>query len=99
MTSSAMTTSNAHTTMNAMAANMTAEMMIVINQIIKFHSELQKGESIKVITTLDNYTTYINRTDLIKKVNDDVLCIFRANDAKVALNCNYVVSCSVVRRL
>ena len=99
MTSSAMTTSNVHTTMNVMAANMTAEMMIVINQIIKFHSELQKGESIKVITTLDNYTTYINRTDLIKKVNDDVLCIFRANDAKVALNCNYVVSCSVVRRL
>jgi hypothetical protein len=71
----------------------------MINQLIKFHSELQKGESIKVITTLDNYTTYINRTDLIKKVNDDVLCVFRANDAKVALNCNYIVSCCVVRRL
>jgi hypothetical protein len=71
----------------------------MINQLIKFHSELQKGESIKVITTLDNYTTYINRTDLIKKVNDDVLCIFRANDAKVAINTNYIVSCCVVRRL
>ena len=94
-----MTTSNVHTTTNAMAANMTAEMMIVINQIINFHVGLEKGESIKVITTLDNYTTYINRTDLIKKVNDDVLCVFRANDAKVAINTNYIVSCCVVRRL
>ena len=71
----------------------------MINQIIKFHSDLNKGESIKIITCLDNYVTYINRTDLIKKANDDVLLIFRANDAKVAINTNYIVSCCVVRRL
>lgn len=75
------------------------EMMIMINQIIKFHSDLNKGEAIKVITSLQGYTTYISRTDLLKKVNDEVLCIFRANDAKVALNCNYVVSCCVIKEL
>lgn len=74
------------------------EMMIMINQIIKFHSDLNKGEAIKVITSLQGYTTYISRTDLLKKVNNDVLCIFRADDGKIALNCKYIVSCCVVRR-
>ena len=84
--------------MTVLTVGSTAEMMIMINQIIKFHSTLNKGESIKVITCLDNYTTFINRTDIIKKINDDVLCIFRANDAQVALNSNYIVACCIVRR-
>ena len=70
----------------------------MINSILKFHSELEKGESVKIITALDNYTTYINRTDLIKE-DGNILKIFRSNGAKVALNVNYVVSICVVRRL
>jgi len=90
---------NAHSFSSVKNAVGIVEMMIMINQIIKFHSGLEKGETIKVITALDNYVTYISRTDLLKKVDDEVLCIFRANDAKVALNCNYVVSCCVIKGL
>ena len=90
---------NAHSFLSVMNVVGIVELMIVINQIIKFHSGLEKGEAIKVITALDNYVTYISRIDLLKKVNNDVLCIFRANDAKVALNCNYVVSCCVIKEL
>ena len=70
----------------------------MIDRITKFHSELKKGESVKIITALDNYHTYINRTDIIKP-DDGVLEIYRANGAKVALNTDYVVSICVVRRL
>ena len=71
----------------------------MIDRITKFHQELNKGESVKIITTLDNYTTYINKTDVIKADRTDgVLEIYRANDAKVALNVDYVVSCCVIRR-
>jgi len=90
---------NAHSFSNVKNAVGIAEMMIVINQIIKFHSELQKGEVIKVITALDSYSTYISRTDLIKKVNDNVLCVFRANGAKVAINTEYIISCCVIKEL
>ena len=90
---------NAHSFSSVKNVAGIVELMIMINQIIKFHSGLEKGETIKVITALDNYVTYISRTDLLKKVNDEVLCIFRANDAKVALNCNYVVSCCVIKEL
>ena len=69
----------------------------MITAIIKFHSELSKGESVKIITTLDNYTTYINRTDLIK-ADDNLLYIFRANGAKVAINTNFIISCCTVVR-
>lgn len=77
----------------------TAEMMIMINQIFKFHSDLNKGETIKVITSLQGYTTYISRIDLLKKVNDNVLCVFRANGAKVAINTDYIISCCVIKEL
>lgn len=93
------TPKNAHSFSNVKNVAGIVELMIMINQIIKFHSDLNKGETIKVITSLQGYTTYISRTDLLKKVNNDVLCIFRANDAKVALNCNYVVSCCVIKEL
>lgn len=90
---------NAHSFSSVKNVTGIAEMMIVINQIIKFHSELQKGEVIKVITALDSYSTYISRTDLIKKVNDNVLCVFRANGAKVAINTEYIISCCVIKEL
>lgn len=69
----------------------------MIKHIVKFHQELNKGESIKIITALDNYTTYINRTDLIKP-SGNVLEVYRANGAKVAINTQYVVSICVIRR-
>ena len=90
---------NAHSFSSVKNAVGIAEMMIVINQIIKFHSELQKGEVIKVITALDSYSTYISRTDFIKKVNDNVLCVFRANGARVAINTEYIISCCVIKEL
>lgn len=72
----------------------------MIDRISKFHSELEKGESVKIITALDNYTTYLNRTDVIKPDPvDGVLEIYRANGAKVALNVDFVVSICVVVRL
>lgn len=69
----------------------------MIKHIVKFHQELGKGESIKIITALDNYTTYINRTDLIKP-SGNVLEVYRANGAKVAINTQHVVSICVIRR-
>lgn len=68
----------------------------MINQIHQFHSELEKGQYVKIITSLDNYVTYVNRTDIIK-ANGHILKIFRANGAKVAINCQYVVACCVVK--
>ena len=67
----------------------------MINQIIKFHKELQKGETVKIITSLPDYKTYINRTDVLKQ-EKDILLILRANGAKVAINCQYIVSCCVI---
>lgn len=71
----------------------------MINQITNFHSNLEKGETIKVMTVLPEYVTYINRTDLIKVGGNDVLLVFRANGAKVAINTNHVVMCCVVREM
>jgi hypothetical protein len=82
-----------------MVVGSTAEMMIMINQIIKFHSGLEKGQAIKVITVLDDYSTFINRTDIIRKCNDSLLLILRANGAKVAINTDYIISCCVIQRL
>jgi hypothetical protein len=69
----------------------------MITQIIKFHQELKKGESVKIITILSDYETYVNKTDLLKIENRKLL-IFRANGAKVALNNKYIVACCVVER-
>ena len=69
----------------------------MINNITKFHKELKKGESVKIITALPEYNTYINRTDVIK-TDGDILLIFRANGAKVAINTNYIVSICVIVR-
>ena len=69
----------------------------MIDQIQEFHSDLEKGQYVKIITILDNYVTYVNRTDLLKEESSNLLLIFRANGAKVALNTDYVVSCSIVK--
>lgn len=71
----------------------------MINQIIKFHSGLEKGQAIKVITASDDYITFIKRTDIIRKCNDNLLLILRANGAKVAINTDYIISCCVIERL
>ena len=72
--------------------------MSMINQIQAFHSTLKKGQTVKIITALDNYSTYVNRTDILKDDNG-LLLIIRANGAKVILNCDYVVAACVVERL
>ena len=69
----------------------------MITQIIKFKKKKKKGESVKIITLLPGYETYVNRTDLLKIENRKLL-IFRANGAKVALNNRYIISCCVVER-
>lgn len=91
-------TPNVLMTTSVKPVGLTVEMMIMINQIIKFHADLKKGESVKLIMARDDYSTFIGRTDLIKKVNEDTLCVFRANGAKVALNSNYIVACCVIER-
>ena len=70
----------------------------MINQIQKFHLELQKGQTVKIMTSIDGYSTYVNRTDILKDV-DGKLLILRANGAKVILNPEYVVMACVVERL
>ena len=69
----------------------------MINQITKFHKELKKGESVKIMFHND-FETYINRTDLIKQ-EGKILLIFRANGARVAYNTDYVVQACIVERL
>ena len=70
----------------------------MITQIVKFHQELEKGQSVKIITTISDYQSYVNRTDLLR-IEGRKLLIFRANGAKVALNNRYIVACCVVERL
>ena len=69
----------------------------MIDIIVKFHENLTKGETIKIITALDNYTTYLNRTDLIK-ANGEILEVYRANGAKIAINTQYIVSVCVIEQ-
>ena len=71
------------------------EMILMITEIIKFHSQLNKGEAVKIITT--QYETYIDKTDLVK-IERRHLLIFRADGCKIAINNRYIVACCVVRR-
>ena len=71
----------------------------MIDQIQEFHLTLKKGQYVKIITSLPDYVTKVDRTDVLKDV-DGKLLILRANGAKVILNCDYVVSaCVIVGRL
>ena len=70
----------------------------MIDRIEDLHSKLQKGESIKILTSLPEYTTYISRTDLIR-IDDNVLEIYRANDSIVFINTDHIVMCCLIRRL
>ena len=70
----------------------------MINHIINLHKELPKGKYVKIITSNPNYTTKVDRTDVLK-ADGDVLRVFRANSAQVAINCNFVVMCCIVERL
>lgn len=69
----------------------------MIDSIVKFHSNLNKGECVKIITGLKGYETYVDRTDLLKE-NGDILEIYRSNGAKVAINTNFIISCCVIVR-
>ena len=68
----------------------------MINQILQFHTDLKKGETVKIITSLPDYKTYINRTDVLKQ-DGDILIILRANGARVAINSHYIVSCCIIQ--
>ena len=67
----------------------------MINQIQEFHLTLKKGQYVKIITSLPDYVTKVDRTDVLKDV-DGKLLILRANGAKVILNCDYVVAACVI---
>jgi hypothetical protein len=69
----------------------------MINQIISFHKELKKGESVKILTGLKDYVTYINRTDILKQ-DGNILIILRANGGRVAINTDFVISCCIIER-
>ena len=70
----------------------------MINQIIAFHKDLQKGQTVKIITGLKDYVSYVNRTDILKQ-DGDILIVFRANGGKVAINCTFVVASCIVERI
>ena len=70
----------------------------MINHVQEFHLTLKKGQTVKIITALDNYTTYVNRTDVLKDV-DGKLLILRANGARVILNPDYIVAACIIERL
>lgn len=69
----------------------------MINSILKFHSDLEKGQAVKIILT--TYETYINRTDLLKKQSENIIWVLRANGGKVAINTDYIISCCTIERL
>ena len=70
----------------------------MIQHISDLHSTLDKGATIKVVTTLPNYVSYINRTDIIRTV-DGVLEVYRANGAIVIINPQYIVMCCVIEKV
>ena len=69
----------------------------MVDQILQFHSDLEKGQTVKIITALDNYTTYVNRTDVLKDVDGNLL-ILRANGARVIINPDYIVAACIIER-
>ena len=69
----------------------------MINSILKFHSDLEKGQTVKIILT--THETHINRTDLLKKQSENIIWVLRANGGKVAINTDYIISCCTIERL
>ena len=70
---------------------------MMIDQIQKLHLELKKGQRVKVITSVPDYTTTFDRRDVLKEV-DGLLLILRVNGGKVILNCDYIVSACIIER-
>lgn len=96
-TTQAWNTLHALTIITVTVVNTIAEMkvMSMINQIISFHKDLEKGQHVKIVTGLKDYKTYVNRTDVLKQ-DGEILQVFRANGAKIAINTNFIVMCCVV---
>jgi methyl coenzyme M reductase subunit D len=69
----------------------------MINQIQEFHLTLKKGQYVKIVTTVPDYVTKVDRTDVLKDI-DGKLLILRANGARVILNCDYVVMACIIER-
>ena len=69
----------------------------ITNDIIGFHKDLQKGQTVKIMTALTSYETYVNRTDVLKDMNGRLI-IMRANGAKIVINPDYIVAACVVER-
>lgn len=67
----------------------------MITAIQEMFHDLKKGEAIKVVCPED-YAPFIDRTDLIKPLNDTVLMVYRANGRKVAINTNTVIMSCIV---
>ena len=69
---------------------------IMINQILAFHRNLEKGKAVKVITTLPDFTPCFDKTDILTEVGDNTLLSLRANGNNFVLNCDYVVGICIV---
>ena len=68
----------------------------MINQVLAFHRNLEKGECVKVITTIPDYCPVFDKTDILTEADDDnVLLVLRANGRNFVLNCDYVVAVCV----
>ena len=68
----------------------------MIYSILEQHKALKKGECLKIIA-LGDYTTYINKSDIIKPTGQpQILRIVGINGRSVSLNCNHIiVACTI----
>lgn len=92
------TPKNAHSFSNVKNAVGIAGMMIMINQILAFHRNLEKGKAVKVMTTLPDFTPCFDKTDILTDVGDNTLLSLRASGNNFVLNCDYVVGICIVNK-
>ena len=62
----------------------------MINQVLAFHRNLEKGECVKVITTIPDYCPVFDKTDILTEADDD--------NVLLVLNCDYVVAVCVTNK-
>ena len=69
----------------------------MLDTIMEFHKDLKKGQTVKIVTTVKDWETFINRTDSLEE-KDNVLIIHKSNGAKVAINTSCIAMCCVIEK-
>ena len=69
----------------------------MLNEIIYLHSKMKSTEAVRIITLGQNYM--VDKTDLLKKTETDMLRVCRADGHIFTINPNYIVGvCTLPRR-